>query len=65
LKNQGKLTITLDLRQVHGSKAATREITKVARAINATASYGFQLQDWNGRTIKDRFHNEVGTIDIA
>jgi hypothetical protein len=60
-----EIAIKLNLNKVHG-KAATREITKVARAINATIGYGFTIDDWNNKIILDRqTHDQIGSIDIT
>lgn len=58
------LTINLDLNRVHGTKAAMRELNKLTRTIKATSEYGFTIQDWKNKEIRDRFGNDIGTVQL-
>lgn len=60
------LTIQIDRNQIGGGRAATRELRRIATAINSSERYGFTMDDWKDRTIVcERTGVKLGKIDVS
>jgi len=60
------LIIKLDRGNIGGVRATTRELRRIATAINLSERYGFTMDDWKDRTIVcERSGVKLGKIDVS